>query len=329
MNGEQPSVVVFSPTPLLTVTIEAGTSDSPEIHLHAGGQGFWAARMVARLGLSVTLCGPFGDDSGRVLKTLIEAEGIEVKATEMHAPNGAYVHDRRSGERQIIAESPGGELRRHEVDDLYGATLVSGLEAKVTVLTGTPYPGSIPVDVYRRLTHDLRSNGARVVADLAVDNLAAALDSGLDILKISHEELIEGGYAQSDDAAEIVRGIHRLREAGASNVVVTRAAEPALAQFNGGLFEIITPPLEPSDFRGSGDSFTGGLAVGLARGLETTTLLRLAGAAGAVNVTRHGLGTGQRGDIEEFTQHITVHRFRESSSARRRSSPKKPSSKKQ
>jgi pfkB family carbohydrate kinase len=104
----------------------------------------------------------------------------------------------------------------------------------------------------------LRSNGARVVADLAVDNLAAALDSGLDILKISHEELIEGGYAQSDDAAEIVRGIHRLREAGASNVVVTRAAEPALAQFNGGLFEIITPPLEPSDFRGSGDSFTGG-----------------------------------------------------------------------
>ena len=44
-------IAVFTPSPLLTVTIELGT-DRPEVHLHAGGQGFWVARLAAE----VTLC---------------------------------------------------------------------------------------------------------------------------------------------------------------------------------------------------------------------------------------------------------------------------------
>ena len=78
MINRQPSVVVFSPSPLLTITVESGTNGSPEIHLHAGGQGFWVARMVASIGVPVVLCGPFGDDSGFVLRELIAAEGVGV-----------------------------------------------------------------------------------------------------------------------------------------------------------------------------------------------------------------------------------------------------------
>lgn len=43
VNGR---VAVFAPSPLLTVTIEAG-AERPEVHLHAGGQGFWVARLAA------------------------------------------------------------------------------------------------------------------------------------------------------------------------------------------------------------------------------------------------------------------------------------------
>ena len=51
MSGSPPSrsqvgrLAVFGPSPLLTVTIEPG-ADRPEVHLHAGGQGFWVARLV-------------------------------------------------------------------------------------------------------------------------------------------------------------------------------------------------------------------------------------------------------------------------------------------
>lgn len=48
-------IAVFAPSPLLTITIELAT-DRPEVHLHAGGQGFWVARLAATLGAEVTLC---------------------------------------------------------------------------------------------------------------------------------------------------------------------------------------------------------------------------------------------------------------------------------
>jgi 1-phosphofructokinase len=219
------------------------------------------------------------------------------------------VHDRRSGERVIIAETPGGELNRHEVDDLYDATLVAGLATGVMVLTGPSHSGIVPEELYRRLAVDLRTNGCHVLADLSGEPLAAALQGGIDLLKISHQELRDCGYASADDAEHLLDGIAKLRAAGARNVVVTRAAEPALAYFDGDPYEIVAPTLEPADFRGSGDSLTAGLAVGFACGLELDAALRLATAAGALNVTRHGLGTGRRADIEPFSRRVAVRRF--------------------
>ena len=49
-----------------------------------------------------------------------------------------------------------------------------------------------------------------------------------------------------------------------------------------------------------------GLGVALANGLAITDALRLASGAGALNVTRHGLGSGTRGEIERLAQFVAV-----------------------
>ena len=132
----QIDVCVFNPSPLFTVTIEAGADGEPEVHFHAGGQGFWIARMVKRLGARALLCAPLGGETGVVLRTLIQQEGIALKALPVRDWNGGYVHDRRTGERQALATMPSGKLSRHELDDLYDEVLVAGLAAGVAVLTG-------------------------------------------------------------------------------------------------------------------------------------------------------------------------------------------------
>lgn len=303
----QPSVVVFAPSPILTITVDESTNGAPEIHLHAGSQGFWVARMVARLEVPVTLCAPFGDDTGGVLRTLIESEGVRVEPVRTAGSNGAYVHDRRGGERVVIAESPGPEITRHEIDDLYGLTMLAGLSASVTVLTG-PTPGtSFPGDFYRRLATDVRSNGGRIVADLSGEHLESALEGGIDILKISHEELREEGFSPDNDPEHVLQGMRELVSRGARNVLVSRAADPALASIARRAVEIEVPRFEPNEFRGSGDSMTAGLAAGLARGLGVADTLRLAAAAGALNVTRGGLGTGHREEIERLSELVDVH----------------------
>ena len=97
-------IAVFAPSPLLTITIEVGT-DRPEVHLHAGGQGFWVARLAATLGAEVTLCCALGGEPGRVLKGLIEVEPIDLRAAASGTPSGVYIHDRRSGTRTEVVAS--------------------------------------------------------------------------------------------------------------------------------------------------------------------------------------------------------------------------------
>jgi 1-phosphofructokinase len=299
---------VFAPDPLLTVTVEAG-GEGDEIHLHAGGQGFWVAQMIANLGVEVSLCGPFGGESGRVVRSLIDQDpSIRVRAIETVGSNGVYVHDRRQGERISVAETPPDPLGRHEIDDLYGAALLGGLESEVAVLAG-PGPWETPVlppDIYRRLTTDLRANGKGVIADLCGEPLAYALEGGLTVLKVSHEELMGDGRVSEAGEEELVEAMHALHREGAENVLITRAEEPALALVEEKIVTIRPPVLQVVDHRGAGDSMTAGLAAGLAKGLDMVDALRLGAAAAGLNVTRRGLATGDRREIERLANHIEL-----------------------
>jgi 1-phosphofructokinase len=301
---------VFAPDPLLTVTVEAG-GEGDEIHLHAGGQGFWVAQMIANLGVEVALCGPFGGESGRVVRGLIDHDaGIRVRAIETVGSNGVYIHDRREGDRATVAETPPDPLGRHEIDDLYGAALLGGLESSVAVLAG-PGPWEVPVvpaDLYCRLTTDLRANEKAVIADLCGEPLSCALVGGLTVLKMSHEELVGDGRVAGADAdePELIEAMFALHREGADNVLITRAEEPALALVDGKIVTIRPPVLQVVDHRGAGDSMTAGLAAGLGRGLDMLDALRLGAAAAGLNVTRRGLATGDRREIERLADHIEL-----------------------
>ncbi len=302
------TVFVFAPDPLLTVTMEAGP-DGDEIHLHPGGQGFWVARMAGALGAVVSLGGPFGGESGAVVRHLMADTGLQIAAVPVAGVNGAYVHDRRDGERVEIAAMRPTALSRHDVDDFYGAALTGALDSDVTVLAGPgPWdPAILPADVYRRLAADLRSNGRTVVADLSGDALAAALEGGLSVLKVSHEELERDGRAAPGDAASLLTAMTELTKAGADNVVVSRAGDPAIASLEGRLLSVSGPSLDVVDHRGAGDSMTAGIAAGIAGGLDLPSALRLGAAAGALNVTRHGLASGDRDAVESLAEQFELH----------------------
>lgn len=307
-------VTIFAPSPTLTVTVEEHDGE-PDIHLHAGGQGVWQARMLRRLGASVTLCCALTGEVGRTLGHLLDDEGFTVVGVERPGKGSAYVHDRRGGERRIIAETEGDPLGRHDLDELYGRTLREGLASGLTILSGPAGAETLPSDTYRRLAADLRKGGARVVADLAGTRLSAALDGGLDVLKVSHEELADDRLIADDTPEQILKAMRGLRRRGADVVIISRSSEPLLMLDGEGLLEVTPPRMEVADTRGAGDSLTAGVAAGMARGEPVREAVVTGAAAGALNVTRHGLGTGDPETIGLLRQAVGVREIVDDSTA--------------
>ncbi|WP_083452759.1 1-phosphofructokinase family hexose kinase [Mycolicibacterium goodii] len=312
-TAEPDTVVIFAPMPVLTVTVE-DRSGEDDIHVHAGGQGVWQSRMVSSLGVPTVLCSALGGETGSVLGHLLPTTDVTVRSVPVSSRNGAYVHDRRKGDREVVAESPGSALDRHELDSLYELTLTEGLTHGRVLLSGPQDDRVLPADLYRRLSTDLGANGCKVAADLAGERLEAVLAGHPDLIKVSHEELLDDGRAKSDDAEDLVAAMRTLRdEGGAGTIVVSRAgAAPALALFDdddlgaAAIVEVVMPKLEPADPAGAGDSMTAGMVAALARGRSLRQALQIGAACGALNVVRHGLGTGGARAVDTLADRVEL-----------------------
>ena len=300
------TVAVLAVAPSLMVAVERGPGgEVRDIHLHPGGQGFWVARMAARLGARVTLVGPLGGEPGRAVRALIEAEGVEVSPIESHRPSAVWISSDKEGESATLAQLEPSPLARHEADGLVNAMLAAGLDAGVAVLTGGP-PGVFPADRYENLAHDLHALGGTVVADLSHAPLRRALAGGVDVLKVSDEDLVDSGLAGGPGPEDLWEGAEALREGGARSVLISRAERPLLACLDGRRVGASTPSFRPVNHRGAGDAMTGAAAAALARGMGPEDVLRLAVAAGALSVTRHGLGTGDGDAIARLAGRVRV-----------------------
>jgi 1-phosphofructokinase len=133
---------------------------------------------------------------------------------------------------------------------------------------------------------------------LAYFALAGLVDQGSPDVARLEQHRIEGRL--------LVDAGRDLQRRGAAHVVVSRAAEPALLLAEDGAYEIEAPPLEPADSAGAGDSMTAGIAAGLVEHLGVVDAVRLGAAAGTLNATRHGKGSGHRDQVERLAAQIVV-----------------------
>ena len=290
----RPKIAVFSPNPMLSVTLEALTAEGgDDIHIHPAGQGVWVARMAAELGAEPVLCGFIGGEVGSVLRPLLEELPIDLRLVETAAASGAYIHDRRSGEREPVGQSAAMPPSRHEVDDLFS---VCG-----------PYPEEgVPLEIYSGLVTDVKANGVPVVVDLSSPRLDRALEGKPDLVKINDWQIAGYTAGPVDTEERMLAAMEKVQEAGAAAVIVTRAGDPALAMRDGEVWEVTPPTFERGAREGCGDSMMGALAATISAEREWEDVLRLSAAAGATNFLRNGLGTGARTVIEELAPRVQL-----------------------
>ncbi|HEX5525823.1 MAG TPA: PfkB family carbohydrate kinase [Solirubrobacterales bacterium] len=303
----KPKVAVFSPNPMLSITLEALTAEGgDDIHIHPAGQGVWVARMAAELGAEPVLCGFIGGEVGSVLRPLLEELPGELRLVETAEASGAYIHDRRSGEREPVGQSAAFPPSRHEVDDLFSVSVAAALDCDLLAVCG-PYPEEgVPLEIYRGLVADVKANGVPVIVDLSSPRLDRSLEGKPDLVKINDWQI--AGYVNGpvDTEERMLAAMEKVQAAGAASVIVTRAGDPALAMRDGEIWEVTPPKFERGAREGCGDSMMGALAATISAQRDWEDVLRLSAAAGATNFLRSGLGTGARAVIEELAPRVQL-----------------------
>jgi 1-phosphofructokinase len=303
----RPRVAIFSPNPMISIAIESFSADGgDDIHVHPAGQGVWVARMAAELGAEPVLCGFIGGEVGSILRPLLEQMPIELRLVETAEASGIYIHDRRSGEREPVAQSAAFPASRHEVDDLFSVSVAAALDCDLLAICG-PYPdNTVPLEIYGSLVADVKANGVPVIVDLSSPRLDSALEGKPDLVKINDWQ-IAGFIDGPVDTEERMRAaMEQVQEKGAQSLIITRAGDPALALRDGRLWELTPPKFEHGAREGCGDSMMGALAATIASGRDWEDVLRLSAAAGATNFLRSGLGTGSRNVIEELAPRVQL-----------------------
>jgi ribokinase len=257
-----------------------------------GGKGANQAVAAARAGASVALVGAVGSDEfGARLIEELEGEGVGVAGVarlEGAATGVAAIVVDEEGENQIaVASGANHVLRASDVERAFRELDLTRARCALLSL-------ELEDEVVARGAALAAARGMTVVVNPAPARpLSRELLALGPILTPNEREAAE--LTGRDDPAAAGMA---LVESGASAALVTAGAKGAFVAAGTLTGHVPAPTVPVRDTTGAGDTFSGVLAAGLARGWELDRAARWATAAAALSVTKSGARAGMPGPSE-------------------------------
>lgn len=258
------------------------------VELGPGGAGN-VAIACRRFGLEVSCLGEIGEDLfGEIVRRGLEAEGIDVRQLAVspgaRTPLAGVLVD-EVGEPAYIGFP--GTLRMGSLPSDWEPAIESAQAVFTDGWAEHEGAAHMALDLLRRA----RRNGVPTFFDPGPGN--PALDNGwhrqaigaTEILLLNAEEARNlTGRESAQDSAKA------LGDLGPELVIVKLGANGCLARRGDEMVELPAVPVPVVDATGAGDSVAGAVISAWLRGLDLTSLVRLANAAGAAKVQKRGTG---------------------------------------
>ncbi len=246
--------------------------------IHAGGKGLNQSVAAARAGADVCHAGRVGAD-GDFLLRLLAADGVDVSfvMTDPDARSGgAIIQVEPEGRNTMLIY--GGANRRldeRQIDEVL-SHFASGDLLMMQNETNLP----------QRILRQAAEKGLYTVYNPSpiTDAVFHLPYEQVNLLIVNEDEgaaLAGGDYPPE----EMLR---RLQALGPETVILTLGSAGSLALSGGKVIRQEIFPVEAVDSTGAGDTYAGYIATSLARSLPLEQAMRLAAAASAISVTRHG-----------------------------------------
>ena len=251
-----------------------------------GGKGANQAVAAARLGASVAMVGCVGDDAyGLQLREALQIEGVDCQAVEVMAGVSSgvalIVVDATSQNAIVIVAGGNGCLLPASIDR--ADALLQEAEVIVCQM-------EVPLQSVAHVLARGRALGKVVILNPAPVSapLPEQWFANIDYLIPNETEAATLTGLTVDSLASAHLAARRLRDLGASKVILTMGAQGALFASDHGVEHFAVPAVQARDTTAAGDTFVGGFAAALERGVGEREAIIFGQRAAAISVTRAG-----------------------------------------
>lgn len=271
-----------------------------------GGKAIHAAMVAQALGAETRLVAPVGGRRGELLRELLAAEGLDSTLLPVAAETRAThtLVDAELGELVEVHDPPAA-LEPAECDALVAAARDAAPAARVAVIAGG-LPPAAPPDLHARLVTAAREEGAFTILDSSsADAFRLALGAAPDLVKPNLTELSallgeSVGCAPDAPIARLTALAELLRRSGAGAVWLSLGQRGSVLVSGEQALHLSVPTARVVNAVGCGDALVGGLAAGLARGLELADAAALGVAAAADKLGRLHSGLVERAGVDRL-----------------------------
>lgn len=261
---------------------------SPFVELGPGGAGN-VAIACRRFGLEVTCLGEIGDDEfGEIVRRGLAAEGIDVRQLAVtsgaRTPLAGVLVD-EAGEPAYIGFP--GTLGLGRLLSSWGPAIESAQGVFTDGWAEHAGAARMRVDLLQRAG----AQGVPTFFDPGPGNPALDNSWHREAIGATQVLLLNGEEARRLTGIESHRdSLDALGQMGPELVIVKLGANGCLARRGDEMAVLPAVPVPLVDATGAGDSLAGAVIYAWLRGLDLTSLVRLANAAGAAKVQKRGTG---------------------------------------
>ena len=272
--------------------------------LEPGGGGVNVSRAIALLGGESKAFVALGGATGNMMAELLCEAGLD-----LHRFSGPGLTRQSTA---ILETSTGRQFRFGQpgpdwpaADSARALNEIEALLAPeiIVVATGS-LPPSVPDDFYVQLGKRVQAAGARMVVDTSGRAQKAVLAKGhglVQVLRMDRHESEQLAGHKLDTLETAARFAQSIAVQGlAEMVIMARGADGSVFATAQGCFHCISPKGAVVSKVGAGDSFVGGLALGMARGLSFEEAGKLATATAAAAVMTPGSQLCERETVERL-----------------------------
>ncbi len=281
-----------------------------------GGKGLHVANVATILGENVVVSGFLGGKSGEFIAEETANYGIKGDFVTVAGETRsclAIIDD--AGQQTEILE-PGPEISSEELHAFKVKFIQLMAKADVIVASGSA-PRGIAKDIYAKLIKTAQEPGKKFLLDTSGELLAQGIAAQPFFIKPNQDEIKALTGREMKDEADIVREIKGFLAQGIKVAAVSLGAAGSLVGIAseaftpeaGGIYRVTVPHIECVNPVGSGDSYVGGMAVALERGLSAEDALRLAAACGTANAMEAESGFVRQAMVDELVPQIKVEKL--------------------